>query len=278
VLPWIPFPYSSGCHFDCPDFRMRSSPSLIFRARLIIRPMVSSLVGAVSRSGTFDTHMPRRVQASRSKLSWPLRAAAIIRNLGACNNQESSILSGMKARRASVAFTSLQSRGFVNRCWGVGAYAFPMFSSPAKVSGETRWLATIVLEEACVVMQSSPFYKSMSAMHYRKGGSGFAPPLFRSAVRMPSGYAPQSHLRNPPIFAKANVYRVGNHDHAPCDQHIGHHLGIEEELLRIKESFANSAGADHAHNRRYAHVPFKTKKSMDSHRRKCERQHRKTGD
>jgi len=85
-------------------------------------------------------------------------------------------------------------------------------------------------------------------------------------------------LRNSPVFPKANIRRVGNHDHGPRDQDISHHLAIEKELLCIEKSAANGPGADHAHNCGRAHVPFKTKKRMDRHGRKRERQHRKAGD
>src|SRR6478672_11145325 len=175
-----------------------------------------------------------------------------MRNLGVFNNQASSTTSGMKARKASASFASLESWGSANCCWGLGAHTFPISVRAARVSGKTRWLTTIVLEvEACAVMQSLPRYNAPSQSQF---------------------------LRNSPIFAKADICRVSNHDHGPCDQDISHHLAIEKKLLRIEESAANGAGADHTHNRGRAHVPFKTEKSMDGHRRKRQRQHREAGD
>src|SRR5580765_5349450 len=176
-----------------------------------------------------------------------------MRNLGALDSQASSTTSGMKAIKASASFAILPSCGFANCCRGLGARTFPISASAARVSGKTQWLTTIVLGtpvlegEACAVMRSWPR----------------------------CDYSSQSQVfRNSPIFAQAYICRVGNHDHGTCDQDISHHLAIEKELLRIEKSAANGPGADHAHNCRGTHVPFKTEKSMDGHRRKRQRQHR----
>src|SRR6476646_8613082 len=89
-----------------------------------------------------------------------------MRNLGVFNNQASSTTSGMKARKASASFASLESCGSANCCWGLGAHTFPISVRAARVSGKTRWLTTIVLEtpvlevEACAVMQSLPRYNA----------------------------------------------------------------------------------------------------------------------
>jgi hypothetical protein len=97
VLPSMPCPYRIGRQPPNWPLRTSRSPESILRPSAIINPIVNSAVGAVKRSGMIVSHTFRRVQASTSKLSYPLRAQATIRRFGHSARNESSIRSDINA-------------------------------------------------------------------------------------------------------------------------------------------------------------------------------------
>ncbi len=64
---------------------------------------------------------------------------------------------------------------------------------------------------------------------------------------------------------------IHRRDDQPRDRDVGGHLPVKEELLRVVERLADAARADHAHDRRRAHVPFQAKQRMDRERRDGQR-------
>src|SRR3990167_2202669 len=70
------------------------------------RPMASSAVGSVRRSGTKLTLTPACAQAIRSKLSYPFNAQAMVLSRGAFNKVRLFTRSGMNAIMASASLPS----------------------------------------------------------------------------------------------------------------------------------------------------------------------------
>ena len=144
VRPLNPIPYRLGRHASNAPLLINRSPAITCRAIPISRPTASSAVGIVKRSSTIVIQTPRRVHASTSKLSYPLRAQATIFKSGQSARNASFTLSGIKAIIAEASRHRWRTSS-------AGQLASPSFRrssvqpwSIATVSGNTRCVITVI--------------------------------------------------------------------------------------------------------------------------------------